>query len=110
MTYQHKNLAAGRWQELSFFEQMANIGSEVERSMKWKDRNKEKYFEKSFERAIELFDLTIEDKRNLKRLKEIIRAKELFIDFIKGDNIFRSKAKDWQKYFYAFNFAARISA
>jgi hypothetical protein len=110
MTYQHKNLAAGRWQELSFFEQMANIGSEVERSMKWKDRNKEEYFEKSFERAIELFDLTIEDKRNLKRLKEIIRAKELFIDFIKGDNIFRSKAKDWQKYFYAFNFAARISA
>lgn len=72
-------------------------------------KNKEEYFEKSFERAIELFDLTIEDKRNLRGLKEIIRAKELFIDFIKGDNIFHSKARDWQKYFYSFNFAARIS-
>ena len=32
MTYQHAGLAAGRWKELPFVEQMANIGSEVERA------------------------------------------------------------------------------
>jgi len=109
MTHQHRSLAEGRWLELSFFEQMANIGSEVERSIKWKEKGKKEYFEKSFERAMELFDLTIEDKRNLGRLKEIIRAKEFFADFMIGDNVFHSKAQDWQKYFYAFNFAARAS-
>jgi hypothetical protein len=31
MNFVHKELAAGRWQTLSFMEQMANIGSEVER-------------------------------------------------------------------------------
>jgi hypothetical protein len=31
----HKELAAGRWLEFSFMEQMANIGSEVERAIKW---------------------------------------------------------------------------
>ena len=30
---QHKELAAGRWKKLSFCEQMANIGSEVERAL-----------------------------------------------------------------------------
>jgi hypothetical protein len=32
---QHKSLASGRWWEMSLIEQMANIGSEAERSMKW---------------------------------------------------------------------------
>jgi len=40
MTYQHKKLAAGRWEKLTFFEQMANIGSEVGRSIKWKKKTK----------------------------------------------------------------------
>ena len=33
MSYQHKDLAAGRWGQMSLSEQMANIGSEVERAL-----------------------------------------------------------------------------
>ncbi len=36
MSYQHKDLAAGRWSQLSLIEQMANIGSEVERALNWR--------------------------------------------------------------------------
>jgi len=32
--YFHKELADGKWQLLSFAEQMANIGSEVERTIR----------------------------------------------------------------------------
>ena len=32
MTYQHQDLAAGRWKTMSFCEQMANVGSEIERA------------------------------------------------------------------------------
>lgn len=37
----HTQLAAGRWQELSFAQQMANIGSEVERSLNWRHKKKD---------------------------------------------------------------------
>lgn len=33
LKYQHQDLANGRWFELNFIEQMANVGSEVERAM-----------------------------------------------------------------------------
>ena len=40
MKYQHKNLAKGKWFKLSFFEQMAHIGSEVERAILWRKKAK----------------------------------------------------------------------
>lgn len=109
MTTQHQQLAGGRWQELSFFEQMANIGSEVERTIKWKNKNNREYAEKAFIRALELFDLTAADNKNKKRLKEILRARETFADYFAGKNIYCSTDEQWQKYFYAFNFAARLN-
>ena len=36
---QHKQLSEGRWFKMTFFEQMANIGSEIERAISWKRRN-----------------------------------------------------------------------
>ncbi|MFH1392627.1 MAG: hypothetical protein ABIG90_03060 [bacterium] len=96
-----------RWKKLSLIEQMANIGSEVYRTIKW--RSNSDFAEKAFYRALELFDLTIEDKKNKKRLKEVIRARELFADYIIGDNQYKSSDKQWQKYFYNFNYAARIA-
>jgi phenylalanyl-tRNA synthetase alpha subunit len=77
-----------RWQKLSFFEQIANIGSEIQRTVNWREKNLE-YSKLAFERALELIDLTIEDKKNQKsgRLKELLRTKELLIDYFCFDNI-----------------------
>ena len=108
MSFQHQNLASGRWDELTTIEQMANIGSEVERSIKWKNKGNEKYARLAFERALELFDLTIDDPKNGPRLKEILRARELFADYFAGDNIYCSTDSSWQKYFYSYNYAARL--
>jgi len=109
MEYQHKNLAAGRWQKLSFFEQMANIGSEVERTIKWKNKGNAEYSRMAFERALELLDLTISDSKNIKRLKELLRLRETLADYFAFENEYKSTDKSWQNYFYAFNFAARIN-
>lgn len=102
---EHKQLADGKWNELSLCEQMANIGSEVHRAINWKEKNNDIYSQKAFDRALELFGFTIDDPKNLKRLKEILRAKELFIDFFAGNNIYNQTINDWQKYFFAFNMA-----
>ena len=39
MELQHKDLAAGRWAQMSLAEQMLNIGSEVLRANRWKTKD-----------------------------------------------------------------------
>lgn len=107
MNCQHKKLASGAWKELSFFEQMANIGSEVERTILWRKKKNNLYSRKCFERALELLDLTIADPGNKKRLRELTRLREALADYFFGKNQFSSSDKLWQNYFYAFNYAAR---
>ena len=107
MSYQHKGLAAGRWQEFSICEQMANIGSEVERALNWQAKNNPDYSQKAFERALELLDLTLQVTRNFPRLKEVARVREAIVDFFAGENQYGSTAASWRKYFHAFTYAAR---
>lgn len=109
MIYQHKNLAEGRWFEFSLMEQLANVGSEVERAILWKNKNNNGYSRMAFERALELLDLTIADSKNKFRLKEILRARELLVDYFLFDNKYFSSDELWRNYFYPFNFAARIN-
>ena len=107
MNIQHKQLAAGRWRELAFVEQMANIGSEIERALNWKTKNNEAYSRQAFERALELLELTLDSVRGFARLKELARVREAVVDFFQGANEFRSTATSWQKYFSCFTYAAR---
>ncbi len=106
MTFQHKKLASGRWKELSFFQQMANIGSEVERAINWKNKD-EKYSRMALERSLELIDLTIADDKNRERLKELCRIREVLIDYLLGKNEYSSSGKSWKNYFYGFAFSGR---
>lgn len=94
---------------MSFFEQMANVGSEVERAIKWRETNMV-YSQLAFERALELLDLTITDTKSYIRLKELSRVREALVDYFQFDNIYASSSQKWRNYFYGFNYAARIHA
>jgi len=107
MKYQHKELAAGRWKELSFTEQMANIASEVERALNWKLKKNNTYCLLAVERVLELLDLTTEGIKKFSHLKELIRLREAIADYFWGDNQFISSDALWRKYFSYFSFAAR---
>lgn len=109
MKYQHESLARGRWKELSFFEQMANIGSEVERAINWRNKNNQEYFRLAFERALELLDLTLGNERDKNRLRELSRLREVMVDYFAFENDYGSSDEKWHNYFYAFSFAARIN-
>lgn len=61
----------------------------------------------ALERGLELFDLTMADPKLRHRLKEICRAREVVLDFLVGDNAYRSSADDLERYFTAYAFAAR---
>lgn len=97
----HKDLAAGRWFTLSLAEQLGNIGSEVSRARSAQNINQER-FERSVERALELFYLTLSDRRWIGRLKEIGRAREVFCDAVFGGKEYKSNLSDLEKYFNYF--------
>ena len=100
---QHKSLADGGWAEMSFYLQMGNLGSEVSRALKWFGKN-EKRFQVSFERALELFDLTIEvaddDGAGSRegKLREVCRAREEFCDYFLGNSWGTDSAKMMRYY------------
>ena len=59
----HKGLTEKQWFSKNIFEQMANIGSEVERTIKWRHKDI-KYSLMAFEKSLELIDLTVADSTN----------------------------------------------
>jgi len=99
----HKKLAAGKWSQLSLIEQLANIGSEVARARKWQKKDKN-IFWGAAERALELFDLTLQDSRWKGRLREIARVREVFCDILLGGNNYQTSLEDLEHYFFPFAF------
>ena len=98
---QHKDLEKS-WLNETIGYQMANIGSEVSRAIK--NRNKPTRFQGAFDRALELFDLTILSlqKKNLSgELREVCRAREEFCDYF-NDNEFKTDPIKMQKYYDQF--------
>lgn len=107
MTIQHKELAQGRWAQMSLCEQMANIGSEVSRALNWQKKGKEAMSKKAVVRALELIDLTAVSTKPYPHLKELLRTREALVDFFYGNNTFSSSELLWRKYFDHFAYAAR---
>ena len=54
----HRDLAAGRWWAMTIAEQLGNVGSEVGRALKWKERNPA-IARGAADRALDLMDLTL---------------------------------------------------
>lgn len=101
----HQQLAAGRWYKLSLFEQLANIGSEVERALNWYAKGDNQAGEAAFYRALDLLDLTLGDRRLKGRYKEIARLRELLCDYFTNQRQYHSDAKSIQSYFVPFFYA-----
>lgn len=108
MTAFHPSLASGRWFKLPLAEQLGNIGGEVRRAINWKEKKMPQQFKLALERALELFDLTLADKRWAgHRRREIARAREVVCDFLAGDNQYKSDSRGLQKYFDTYALATR---
>jgi hypothetical protein len=105
----HKESANGKWKQYSLIEQLGNVGSEVGRTIKWFRKNEKDRFESSFERALELFDLTLADERWKGRRKEITRAREIFCTLLIDPDSVKNLDKELDsldEYFLQFAIAA----
>lgn len=103
----HMNTAL-RWRSFSLMEQLAHVGSEVERAIRAHETGKRARFDSALARALELFDFTATDTRwRGPRLREILRAREEFCRIFFDDDVAPDSAAGLRRYFLAFAVAAR---
>jgi hypothetical protein len=107
----HAQAASGGWGSKTLAEQMANIGSEVGRSMRAHADQNAARFDPALARALELFDLTAADARwTGPRRREILRAREEFCRLFFDPDVGAASAAGLSAYFLQFAVAARRPA
>lgn len=96
---------AKRWSQLSIFEQMGNIYSEVGRSLSALNREDRVNAQQAMARAVELFNLTIVElaKAGSPRTREVLRAREQYLEAYTSEK----QSSSLDKYFLDFALAAR---
>lgn len=105
---EHQTLSQGRWNEFGLMEQLANVGSEVERALSWKAKGNVEYSDKAVARALELLELTLSSNLTAPQLREVTRTRELLGDYFVGENQFQNTPALWHTYFGAFTYAAQL--
>jgi hypothetical protein len=98
-----------RWAQLTFNEQMGNIGSEAGRAIIAHRSGNPAREARAIDRAIDLFSATVEvtiGTRYAYRLKEVLRARDEFLRLF-FVVIFDTAADKLERYFMYFAFAAR---
>lgn len=110
---QHQGLENGRWADLSFPQQMANIGSETSRIYRALEAGKESRAESAFTRFQELIDLTIKygrtDASPMLRsamLEELCRFRELYCKAYLERNL--KELDTFNRYLDHFALATRV--
>lgn len=98
----HATLAQGRWFTFSLAEQFANIGSEIHRLISASKSHDYARFYSTFDRALELIDLSLSDSRWKKGYKEIARLREILCALYFGQNEYDTSLEALDAYFFRF--------
>lgn len=102
----HREALRSRWNTFSLAQQLGNIGSEVGRTRRAQGKDSSA-FENARDRALELYDLTLDDPRWRGRMKEVARSREAFCDAVHGGKEFHTSLDDLERYFLQFALLAR---
>ena len=100
-----------KWAQLTFFEQMGNISSEVGRAIIAHRNGNELRETRAVDRAIDLFSATADVLKGTQysyRLKEVLRARDEFLRLF-FDGTFDEDADNIERYFTYFAYIARVS-
>ena len=73
----HKTLTSAKWSNFPFFKQILMIANELNRANKWIEKGDFLEVKFCYERAFELLYLTIEVLEDKRKLKELLRFKEV---------------------------------
>ena len=99
----HKNLDMEKWQKFSKQEQILNIAAEFSRAKNWLKKNDNNEVLNCLNRAFELIDLTINDLKWKKSLKELLRLRGILAEF------YLQKNKDINEFLKIFQTLLRFN-
>ncbi len=109
----HAGLADGRWDTLPLAKQMGNIGSEISRALRWKNKGNIERMEPCVDRALELIDLSLRwaqaaeiRKTHPGALRELARLRTVVCDYFFDSNEYSIDGAALLRYFDQFALAA----
>ena len=73
----HKNLTPEKWNAYPVSRQLLMIANELSRAQHALENGEPEYAVHAWERAFELTDLTVEDLKNTRLLRELLRFREM---------------------------------
>ena len=82
--------------------QLANVGGEVSRAIRWKNRGDDGKKARFYDKAIELLELTKEDPKNKRRQSELDFCIEELRDYFEGDNYYQTTDDKLMRYYDSF--------
>ena len=91
-----------RWFEMPVWMQISNIGSEVQRAIKWKNKGDQDKAERFCDKAIEFWRLSERDPKNSHRIQEFECAIEELQDYFCGQNQYNTTDETLTRYYDAF--------
>ena len=91
-----------KWFDMPVTKQISNIGSEVARAIRWKNKGDYQKARSFCNKAIEFWLLTEEDPKNRHRVGEFNCAVEELRDYFLGDNIYQTTDDILTRYYDAF--------
>lgn len=77
-------IAPQRWYQLSLAQQLGHVGSELSRARHWESKCDFQSRDHALVRALDLFDLTLNDRRWNGRFRELARFREVVGDWFCG--------------------------
>ncbi|MDP1621295.1 MAG: hypothetical protein Q8M08_03055 [Bacteroidales bacterium] len=84
-----KNMTVEKWSSFPRLQQLLMIANELNRAQNALEKGDIENAIHAWERAFELTDLTVEDKKNVRLLKELLRFREMMGEnFISHDTFF----------------------
>lgn len=106
----HAGLTSERWNAFSLVMQMANVGADIDRTVRWRDKGDHENSQLAIYRALELLDLTIIDPKNKGgNRKELARLRELLKDYFLCGNEYQVLDDTFlYNYFMDFGYAAAL--
>lgn len=91
-----------RWFAMPVSMQLANVGSEVNRAIRYKNKNEPDKQVRFCDKAVELLQLSKRDPKNAHRQGELDFCIEELQDFFKGDNYYQTTDDKLMRYYDAF--------
>ena len=91
-----------RWFEMPVWMQISNIGSEVARAIRWKNKGNKVKAENFCNKAIDFWHLSEKDPKNKHRINEFECAIDELKDYFLGSNEYQTTDEILTKYYDAF--------